>query len=831
MPNLQSLADILRKPINKIEEEEEYSDRQGGNQQDSKAPRQSVMNKMLTATGNNLRSQLIKRASIFHTPETQPHHNQHGGQQHGGTSAPILLRRGSFLTSSELALQNSLAIHRRTSILPTDNNQIPFARRNSMLITDKNLTNKVSDRRTSIRAYENSMFLTAIHLTQQMEDEKQKRKDQMKKLLAQKLKENDPGFFTIAFLNDGQAFGEMALIHNKPRMATVRCVQKTHLIVLTKEAFEAVIGKMEKRLLNEKLDFMQNLPFFHMVARNTIARITYSLKKKTYKKGQMLFREGDDAKTVYLIMSGEVEITKIRRYKTDPESHAIGTIVKDPLKAKKQQTELFNKNNKTQRQHLSLFILGRGQLIGDEDVILEKDNYQTTCKCISSHIDVFELTREEFRKIIQTGPNTWSIIKENAEKKGKRIEQISEFHNESNFRQIESSKQLRKIDMIIKTPSSAKKDEEPVSRNKPDFNAPAELSKQSLQKLNEIIHDAQQQRQLSPVRSPQYKPGQRIFRNIDRTPQMIDGNVSLGQGSSGQGGAGNRISKDSQLKIFKNMQSIGSVSHEDSDSLVESESIISELKQSVESLPRKSKVTKIVKENRRTLMISTDGLPEIKQGVNQLLSRNSPANQTATSQKNPMKIFLQSAQNQNRGGMQKQYPQATLFSKKPPMSTTNKQNITTSDPQLKTTINTTNLQEMSKISMFVPQMHRYRSPSKTQMKFFKKPSLLEIGEIPQNEFNLQSVEIQKFTPQIVSVKNEQKKFFNFEGKIGAGPKLARLSQQDIPSITYKMSSSTTSNNGNSIFASSLKNSKANMLYGILRKSVVEQQYHLQSNNR
>lgn len=271
----------------------------------------------------------------------------------------------------------------------------------------------------------------------------------MKKLLAQKLKENDPGFFTIAYLSDGQAFGEMALIHNKPRMATVRCVQKTHLIVLTKEAFEAVIGKMEKRLLNEKLDFMQNLPFFNMVARNTIARITYSLKKKTFNKGQIIFKEGDDAKTVYLIMSGEVEITKVRRFKTNPESHAIETIVKDPLKAKKQQTELFSKNNKTQKHLLTLFILGKGQLIGDEDVILEKDHFSTTCKCISSHIDTFELTREEFRKIIQTGPNTWSIIKENAEKKGKRIEQISEFHNESNFRQIESAKQMRLKERLV----------------------------------------------------------------------------------------------------------------------------------------------------------------------------------------------------------------------------------------------------------------------------------------------------------------------------------------------------------------------------------------------
>lgn len=78
----------------------------------------------------------------------------------------------------------------------------------------------------------------------------------------------DPGFFTVATLQDGHAFGELALLNHKPRMATVRCLTKTHLMVLTKEAFDQVIAKIERRALNEKLNFFEDLPMFSLLTKN-----------------------------------------------------------------------------------------------------------------------------------------------------------------------------------------------------------------------------------------------------------------------------------------------------------------------------------------------------------------------------------------------------------------------------------------------------------------------------------------------------------------------------------------------------------------------------------
>lgn len=52
------------------------------------------------------------------------------------------------------------------------------------------------------------------------------------------------------------AFGELALLSNKPRMATVTCLDNCHFMILTKDAYEYVIGKMERRMLSDKVDFL-----------------------------------------------------------------------------------------------------------------------------------------------------------------------------------------------------------------------------------------------------------------------------------------------------------------------------------------------------------------------------------------------------------------------------------------------------------------------------------------------------------------------------------------------------------------------------------------------
>lgn len=93
-------------------------------------------------------------------------------------------------------------------------------------------------------------------------------------------------------------------------MATVRSVTKTHLMVLTKEAFDTVIAKIEKRILNEKLNFLSEIPVFSFLTKNSLARITYSMSKIQISKNMHLFREGEPAQSVFIVISGELEVTK-----------------------------------------------------------------------------------------------------------------------------------------------------------------------------------------------------------------------------------------------------------------------------------------------------------------------------------------------------------------------------------------------------------------------------------------------------------------------------------------------------------------------------------------
>ena len=46
--------------------------------------------------------------------------------------------------------------------------------------------------------------------------------------------DNPKIFKEVAVLSEGAAFGELALIYDKPRMATIKCVERSHFIVLSK---------------------------------------------------------------------------------------------------------------------------------------------------------------------------------------------------------------------------------------------------------------------------------------------------------------------------------------------------------------------------------------------------------------------------------------------------------------------------------------------------------------------------------------------------------------------------------------------------------------------
>ena len=63
-------------------------------------------------------------------------------------------------------------------------------------------------------------------------------------------------------LSTGKSFGELALINNKPRAATVKCITDCHFAVISKQDYDSLLKKIEIKKEKRFVDFLESLPFF-----------------------------------------------------------------------------------------------------------------------------------------------------------------------------------------------------------------------------------------------------------------------------------------------------------------------------------------------------------------------------------------------------------------------------------------------------------------------------------------------------------------------------------------------------------------------------------------
>jgi CRP-like cAMP-binding protein len=60
---------------------------------------------------------------------------------------------------------------------------------------------------------------------------------------------------------NGEAFGELALINNKPRSATIVCLEDTHFAILKKDDFKIIMEKSSINKFSAKVQFLSGFPF------------------------------------------------------------------------------------------------------------------------------------------------------------------------------------------------------------------------------------------------------------------------------------------------------------------------------------------------------------------------------------------------------------------------------------------------------------------------------------------------------------------------------------------------------------------------------------------
>ncbi|PHJ18179.1 cyclic nucleotide-binding domain-containing protein [Cystoisospora suis] len=113
-------------------------------------------------------------------------------------------------------------------------------------------------------------------------------------------------FQQIAILESGSGFGEMALMENKPRAATVVCLEPTGTLVLTREAYQAMAMRKHKEMFEKHVHFLQSLPFLKGCSDIDVKALAEKLKQHSYPGPQIILRQGEEANQVILVESGTV---------------------------------------------------------------------------------------------------------------------------------------------------------------------------------------------------------------------------------------------------------------------------------------------------------------------------------------------------------------------------------------------------------------------------------------------------------------------------------------------------------------------------------------------
>ena len=118
----------------------------------------------------------------------------------------------------------------------------------------------------------------------------------------------------VVQLHDGAAFGELALINNKPRAATITSIEPCHVAYLNRSDFRVILGQILKKEQLEKVKVLAKFPILNTQGGGIMLKLQYKIKLLEYTKGEIVYHEGDLADKLYFIEDGEFQVHYIYIY-------------------------------------------------------------------------------------------------------------------------------------------------------------------------------------------------------------------------------------------------------------------------------------------------------------------------------------------------------------------------------------------------------------------------------------------------------------------------------------------------------------------------------------
>lgn len=108
------------------------------------------------------------------------------------------------------------------------------------------------------------------------------------------------------YITEGHGFGELALIDNSERTATIRALDTVYLWGLERRVFKKILQSLNDLNLEENKNFLRKIPYLSFLTESQIEELSSTFVCQYFNNNQKIIVEGDPGNLFYIIQEGQV---------------------------------------------------------------------------------------------------------------------------------------------------------------------------------------------------------------------------------------------------------------------------------------------------------------------------------------------------------------------------------------------------------------------------------------------------------------------------------------------------------------------------------------------